>query len=129
MYILQFLYFYRYGLYSGQSYVFEGPLLRDCQSFILQSNEYSYYAPNNEAIASISLYNTRFKMIAPLHTCHNWFSDHLFYCSVSTQTFVFQRKSLPKLIKLFLIRYLPNSNFMESKWEFVIKFMLAQIHQ
>ena len=73
-----------YALYSGQTYIFEGPLLRDCQNFILSNNEYSFYVPmNSNAIETVSLYSSRFKMISPLHTCHFWYMDHLVYCSVS----------------------------------------------
>ena len=73
-----------YALYSGQSYIFEGPLLRDCQNFILSNNEYAFYVPmNSNAIETVSLYSSRFKMISPLHSCHFWYMDHLVYCSVS----------------------------------------------
>ena len=94
-----------YSLYSGYSYLFEGPLLRDCQDFILPSNKYSYYIPMKyeSAIESVSLYGSRFKMMSPLHTCHFWYTDHLVYCSVSG------KGRVPKLspnISLFKFTYI-----------------------
>ena len=47
-----------YGLYSGQSYIFDGPLLRGCQSFVLPFNEYSYYIPMNYGSAIGELYES-----------------------------------------------------------------------
>lgn len=108
-----------YSLYSGYSYLFEGPLLRDCQDFILPSNKYSYYIPMKyeSAIESVSLYGSRFKMMSPLHTCHFWYTDHLVYCSVSCCQ-IFHCLNLLTFIYLYEFlksRFHQNINYTGSK--------------
>lgn len=82
-----------YDVYGGYSMMMQGPLLRDCEGFMIEDNQYSIYYQGKwnihhayKYLDSVSIYGSRFKLITPMDTCHlNSFE----FCNVSSfiQTF------------------------------------------
>lgn len=69
------------NIYSGTSTLFRDVLLRDCDGFEIDNNEYSIHPLHgNGPLKAVSIYSTIFKLISPMDTCY---SEDFFKCQVS----------------------------------------------
>ena len=63
--------------------LYQDVLLRDCDGFLIENNEYSIFTPLGgfNLLEAVSIYSTRFKLISPMDTCY---SDYFYNCQVSS---------------------------------------------